>query len=311
MNGLLSGEDGGILRKIQKRMLLRLRKKLRNRTLMIRYTLGGRELLLPLQHDLPLIRKAYPQYSTNVGRISSYIGRKYPHFQMIDIGANVGDTAAIVREQSSCPILCIEGNDFYFGLLQENLRRGQYRSVEAVRALIATYTGELKGQIVPSSGSGHFIEDVKSSVQVSRLSDVLESYPDFREPCFLKIDTDGFDCSILRSELEWLGLRRPAIFFEYDPFFFQNHPYDGTKIFRDLSQVGYRYGIFYDNFGDYLLSLDLQQDRSILEELQTYYLGRHGLSYMDVLLLHDQDRDLAAEIRKDETHWSIRSRSKS
>jgi FkbM family methyltransferase len=66
---------------------------------------------------------------------------------MIDIGANVGDSVAIVREQSDYPILCIEGNETYFQILEENLRRGAYASVMAVNVFVATYTGELIGRL--------------------------------------------------------------------------------------------------------------------------------------------------------------------
>jgi len=308
MKGLLAEDSGQVFSKIKRQLFRRVRKQMAGRNFFVRYQLAGREIVLPLEHDLPILRKVYPQYSANVGRLCSYIRKKYPGLQMIDVGANVGDTVAIVREHCDCAILCIEGNEYYFGLLQENLRRGRYESVRAVRALVATYTGELKGNLVSSSGSAHFVEDDGASVQVSRLSDVLERFPEFRDPKFLKIDTDGFDCGILRSEVEWLALHRPAIFFEYDPFFFHQQPYDGTQIFKDLAKAGYRYGMLYDNFGDYLLSLDLQRDANQLEDLQTYYLGRLGHTYMDVLLLHQQDGDLSAEIRNQELRWSAQWR---
>jgi hypothetical protein len=38
---------------------------------------------------------------------------KYPNLTMIDVGANVGDSIAIVRVD--VPILCVEGEDHFFG----------------------------------------------------------------------------------------------------------------------------------------------------------------------------------------------------
>jgi hypothetical protein len=173
--------------------------------------------------------------------------------------------------------------------------------VQVVKAFVATYTGEIRGQLVSSAGSGHFTDAGEATLQARRLSDLLVDFPRFLRPRVLKIDTDGFDCSILRSELEWLGAVRPVIFFEYDPFFFVTHAYDGSQIFMDLSTVGYSFAILYDNVGDYLTSLDLNRDQIILEDLQQYFVGRGGHQYLDVAVFSQQDYELALKIRGYET----------
>jgi len=274
----------------------------------IRYKLGGGDILLPLAHNLPLIRASFPQYSTNIGRLCSYVSEKYPDLRLVDIGANVGDTVAIVRERSQCPILCVEGDEYYFNILSENIRRAKFVSVEAVHALVASHTGEIKGQMVSTAGTAHFVEDNRNLAKVIRLSHLLKDFPEFQAPKILKIDTDGFDCSILSSELEWLGGRKPVLFFEYDPYLFSSQPYDGTRIFADLSTIGYTFAIFYDNFGDYLTSVDLQRDTPILDDLQNYYLGRGGQQYLDVAVFHAEDDDLAGHVRMKEAEWSLRLR---
>jgi FkbM family methyltransferase len=274
----------------------------------IRYRLGGSEILLPLAHDLPLIRSVFPQYSTNIARLCSYVSEKYPDLHLVDIGANIGDTVAIIREFSQCPILCVEGDEYYYKILLENIQRAKFVCVETVRAFVATYTGEIQGQLVSVAGTAYFVEGSAVPVKTVKLSHLLEDFPAFQSAKILKIDTDGFDCSILRSELEWLGERRPAIFFEYDPFFFRNQPYDGARIFEDLSTVGYTFAIFYDNYGDYLTSVDLQQDADTLIDLQNYYVGRGGQQYADVAVFHREDRELAEHIRRKEAEWSLRSR---
>jgi FkbM family methyltransferase len=275
---------------------------------LIRYRLGSHEILLPLAHDLPLIRSVFPQYSTNIARLCSYVSEKYPGLSLIDIGANVGDTVAIIRELSQFPILCVEGDEYYFNILSENIRRANFLSVQTVRAFVATYTGDIKGQLVSIAGTAHFVEGNADPVKATKLSHLLIDFPEFRSPKILKIDTDGFDCSILRSELEWLGECKPTIFFEYDPFFFRNQSYDGTRIFEDLSTAGYTFAIFYDNFGDYLTSVDLQVDTQILIDLQNYYVGRGGQQYADVAVFHGEDRELAEHIRTKEAEWSLQSR---
>src|SRR5208337_1671399 len=143
-----------------------------------------------------------------------------------------------------------------------------FQSVEVVRAFVASYTGELKGQLVAAAGSAHFVDSSANPIKAIALSDLLRDFPEFKTPKLLKIDTDVFDCSILRSALEWLRKTRQVIFFEYDPFFFRGQSYDGTQIFEDLRGSGYTFAVIYDNYGDYITAVDLQSDRQILNDLQ-------------------------------------------
>jgi FkbM family methyltransferase len=306
MGGLLPDSAGKRPGGVQRRIFMRMRRSFSgDKERLFRFNLCGSEILLPLAHDLALIRAGHPQYSSNIARLCAYVAEKYPDLHVIDIGANVGDTAAIIRELSQCPILCVEGDEYYYSILAENIRRAKMPSVQAVRAFVATYTGEIEGQLVSGGGTAHFVENKADPIKTVKLSDLLKDFPGFQSSKMLKIDTDGFDCSILRSELEWLGERKPVIFFEYDPFFFQNQAYDGTRIFADLATVGYRSAIFYDNLGDYLCTLDLQRDESILTDLQRYYTGRRGLSYPDVAVFHEEDSDLCASIRTRESEWCV------
>lgn len=309
MSRMLPDARGKRPNRIQRRVFAFIRKMLSSSGgKCLRYRLGGSELLLPLEHDLPLIRSQYPEYSTNIARLCCYVMEKYPELCLIDIGANVGDTVAIIREHTQCPVLCVEADAHYFELLSENIRRAEFQSVEAVRAFVATYTGELKGQLVSSAGTAHFVDSGADQMKAISLSCLLNDFPRFQAPKVLKIDTDGYDCSILRSELSWLSERRPVLFFEYDPFFFRGQPYDATRIFEDLSGVGYTFAVLYDNCGDYLTSVDLQCDKQILTDLQNYHVGMGGMRYLDVAAFHKEDRDIADRMRLKEIEWSCRLR---
>src|SRR5688572_20032723 len=88
----------------------------------VAYALDGTTLLLPLSHELPVIRRRLPDYSRNIARIAAALAEKHPGMTMVDIGANVGDTVAIVRRLARFPILCIDGDPLYYALLVENTR---------------------------------------------------------------------------------------------------------------------------------------------------------------------------------------------
>ena len=306
---LTAARGNGLVDRAGRWLFTRLRRMLVSRgDRHVRMDLGGSELLVPLDHDLPFIRALHPQYSANIGRLCRYIAESDPETTIVDIGANIGDTVAIIREHCQSPILCIEPNPRYFRLLQANLQRARLPDVQSIEAFVATYTGEIRGQLVSGAGSGHFTLTGDGAMQARRLSDILEDYPQFLRPRVVKIDTDGFDCSILRSELEWLEDVQPVVFFEYDPFFFTPHAYDGSQIFKDLLNAGYTFAIFYDNVGDYLTALDLTRDQSVLEDLQQYFVGRGGHQYLDVAVFPRQDYELALKIRMRETALSRKDR---
>jgi FkbM family methyltransferase len=277
----------------------------RNNRRFVRYRLDGTELLIPLSHDLPIYRKAFPEYSENIGRVASYVCQKYPECRLIDIGANVGDTVAIVRSRCRCPILAIEGDDYYFRILEHNARQGHFADVTLCRAFVAASQGELSGNLISKDGSARFVENAAGSVASVRLSCLLEQHPEFSDSKLLKLDTDGLDCQIIESEIEWLARVKPVIFFEYDPHLCQANGYDARRVFCVLRGIGYQTAVFWDNTGYYLVTLELQRDGAAIEDIHSYFATFHGLRYVDVALFNSEDAGLAKALRSGELdHFS-------
>jgi|ERR1017187_766883 hypothetical protein len=70
-----------------------------------------------------------PELISQLGRQTSLVSSKYPNLAAIDIGANVGDTACIIKSAADIPLLCIEGDEFTFAYLQRNV--AQFRNTTA------------------------------------------------------------------------------------------------------------------------------------------------------------------------------------
>src|SRR5579872_7244111 len=88
----------------------------------------GTRLYLPFSHQLPFVLKHFVNYGTNLARIVQYTQKKYPDLRIIDVGANIGDSVAVIRQHSEAPVLCLEGDPVYFEILCENqssLRNGK------------------------------------------------------------------------------------------------------------------------------------------------------------------------------------------
>ncbi|MEY3402197.1 MAG: hypothetical protein RLZZ86_1812, partial [Cyanobacteriota bacterium] len=84
------------------------------------YKVARHNLFFPHNHKLEQYQNTWKLYDRILGIIAKYVFVKYPDTTAIDIGANVGDTAALIQEFQPIPTLCIEGNPEYFSFLERN-----------------------------------------------------------------------------------------------------------------------------------------------------------------------------------------------
>ena len=270
---------------------------------LIRYELDGTSLLLPLSHQLPFIRASHPKYSTNVARIAAIALSKYPDLSMIDIGANVGDTVAIVRHDAHFPIMCIDGDPAFFSILEKNTRT--WTDVSLVRSFVGEINGPTPTRVIADHGTARLIADTSggSSTQTETLTNILSAHSTFTPPRLIKIDTDGFDLKIVTHELSLIERLRPIIFLEYDPYFFEQHQSDGRALFRELGSIGYDAALVFDNTGEFLVYMSLGDDQ-LQKDIHHFYTGRSGQRYCDIAFFHAQDADICAQARLGELSLS-------
>lgn len=268
----------------------------------VSYNLDGSKILLPLSHNLPLIRKSHLHYSTNVGRIASVLKSKYPDLALIDIGANIGDTVAILRNRAYFPILCIDGDKHFFSFLNENVKN--WPDVDLVNSFVGDTTGNFSGRIEILGGTGHLVEDQhpNQELEIKKLSNILCENPRFANAKMIKVDTNGFDCKILKSELVLLEALKPVLFFEYDPYFFKKFKDDGFQIFHDLKEIDYKAALVFENTGEYLIHLNLNNDL-LLEDIHQFYSGWAGRRYCDICVFHEVDLDVFRQVRSKEIEF--------
>ena len=265
LRGILGGSPATLLGRARLKAAIETRRLILHRAdPLVRYRIGAIELELPLSHELPFYRKDHPAYGENVGRIAAELGGP-----VVDIGANVGDTAAVVRQAADVPILCVEGDDRYFGLLQRNATRiGPPLELEH-----AWVDAPARAAVVRRRGTAQVAAgDVP--VRTRTLAAILADHPRFAEPALLKIDADGHDVQILLAELELLARLRPALFFEYDP-----HLGADPVVFEQLRGIGYRTAHVYENTGE------LARVARLTDDIHSAYAGHDGARYADVYVL--------------------------
>ncbi len=265
--------------------------------------IGNQEIQVPLSHPLRNIIPLYPDYNYNLGRLLSYLEKDTDSATLIDIGANIGDTVAYVRNYTNCPVLCIDGNEKYFKKLQKNLSSD--KNVEAVYAIVADE--KERGKLVIHSNEANTGTPIEGSgsAPVLSLPEILSKYPKFQKPTVIKTDTDGFDTIILRGCKTLLEKVTPVLFFEYDPHFIKANGDDPASFLDFLVNIGYSCFILYTNVGDLLCGVEVSENKDLLYQITDFFSGRNILSFADIAAYPSHMKEAYADaLKKEQTHFA-------
>ena len=263
----------------------------------VRCEMYGQVMELPAESDLPSVLSRFPNYGRNLTLIAAGVTAKYPRAPIIDIGANIGDTAVMLRNAADGPILCIEGSERYAGLCRSNLQATP--GVTVVQALVDTGDSSI-GRIVERGGSGKAVRDESSGVRSLTLAEVAEVYG-FSCARLVKIDTDGFDGRIIGAALPWIACAVPVLFWEFELTGDAENSGPGSRIFAMLAEIGYERSTFYSNTGDYVLTLRSCQTQE-LQDICWYFgqrpnRGKVPPHFADVCAFPAKDADIQEWVR--------------
>jgi FkbM family methyltransferase len=263
---------------------------------------GGYTLDMPGNNPQISTYKYDPGANSQLGRLSACIATKYPSLSVLDVGANVGDTVAIIKAAINLPVIAVEGDDFAYGFLERNTR--QFNDI----TLIKTFLGEKKEVVklaMEKSGWNTTLvpsEENGKAIDLKTLDEVLtEQGLQDRTLKLLKVDTEGFDTIILRGATELIDQQHPVLYFEYNRSNMDAIGEDGLSTLLSLSRFGYRSVVFFDNKGRYLLTAPIEQT-ALIGELHRYAKEKDScIAYYDICLFHESDSDLAHTFIQQET----------
>jgi FkbM family methyltransferase len=236
----------------------------------VRVDVDGTPLELPLSHPLPAYRRRYPAYSENLGVVARLVAEAGGR-TMIDVGANIGDSAAIVKAHApEMAILCIDADPDYLPFLRSNTAR--WPDVEvAAPVLLGPQTETRPGSLSRARGTSRFSAFAAGTTSAVSLDDLVAERHHFSAPALLKSDTDGFEEQVLRGATSTLAAG-PVLFLEYDPKLLRDSGTDGLEMLAGLQSFGYARAAFYDKFGKLMVRCSLS-DRALLRDLHAYAAG--------------------------------------
>lgn len=248
--------------------------------------------------------KYEPAVNTQLARLAVCIFNKYKDLTVLDIGANVGDTIAVIKSAVDIPIIGVEGDAISYGFLEKNT--AQFQQVTIIKEFlgekrqtlqVALEKGGWNTTLVPSETSGNrltlkTLDEVLAEHRLSNLTLKL-----------LKVDTEGFDTIILRGAFALIQQHKPVLYFEYNKSNMDAIKEDGLSTLLSLEKYGYRKVLFFDNRGRYMLTAPIT-NQTLIKELH-YYADESNseIAYYDLCLFHEEDEDLATIFLQGEKHF--------
>lgn len=242
-----------------------------------------------------------PGYNGELGRLISATIETYPELGLIDIGAHCGDTAAIAKSSADIPILCIEGDRRVYDLLLRNVK--QFGEIATRCAFLGENAEEIALSVEDEAGSLMLVpgsQAADSMIALTTLDECAMELADVDRYHVIKVDTEGFDCRILRGGMRYIRRVKPIIMMEYHRKNMRRNGENGLDTLEQLRDEGYRDVLFYDNGGRLLTTASLDK-MDLVRDLHEYADGYEAsIFYYDLCIFHTQDADIAARFSTSE-----------
>jgi FkbM family methyltransferase len=250
-------------------------------------------MTLPSRHGLPYFARPGTAYGENLVDLARALAKREGTVNLLDVGANVGDTTMLVLDQVPGTAVCVEANPRWQSYLEANL--GSDPTVTIVPAVLVrpgTDTSVRLSVLEADIGSSIVVraEDAGDSLPAITTDELLERCPSLERVRLIKSDTDGYDIMLMNAYLDSFAASRPILFFEYDPrpTAVVTPEYAPRELWTRLFAEGYRSAVVWDNKGNLLFRAktdELTERSSVLDE----DMATRGYGFWDVAVAHDDD----------------------
>ena len=302
-----------VIKSVRRRLALRMKRT---------YKIGRYFIRLPPRHLLDVYQESFKNYDKKLPVLAALLEGKYKSsMTIIDIGANIGDSAIALRNACNSPIICAEGNPEFLPILKSNLAAipGIFRVIEK---FIGPGHSSQVVKVITENGTAHVDRAATHEIEKQPKNDhlavtgmisykeIIEANVDLPLVRLVKIDTDGFDFQIILGAINQLASSMPVLFFEFDPSFSPKDAAQEALVAANaLISAGYVHFVTYDNFGNYMLSFSdkpIERFKDLFAFLEQSRNSGGGTSYLDICGFSEHDCDVFFELVESE-----RSESKS
>jgi FkbM family methyltransferase len=256
----------------------------------------GVKMVLPWPHRLPDYAGDGP-YGQNLVQLAVALAASSAPVTVLDVGANVGDSALQILDATDAQILCVEADPYFLEYLHLNVDEDP--RVAVVEALLTPDPTTEATTAVRTGGTTRFAEgEVGDALPTITPEGLREKYPSFANLRLIKSDTDGYDVELVPAIAEaWGGGARPVLFFEYDHRLSRLAGNDPLAVWPRLAKLGYREVAVWGNGGQSLGRTtvdDIGARTAPLEEK----VGIRAQTYWDVAVVHEDDEEGLAAVEQ-------------
>lgn len=264
-------------------------------------TVGNFPIEMPGYNPQLINYQLYPELNIQLGRLAAAISKKYPGMTVIDVGANVGDTIAVLKSVIDLPVIAVEGDDVSYSFLEKNSQ--QFSNIYLIKTYLGEHSRVEKVSIEKSGWNTTLIPDDAGEKQISfkTLDEVIAlNGLNLKEIKLLKVDVEGFDTIVLRGATGIIQQHKPVLFFEYNRANMIAIKEDGLSTIFSFRNYGYQKIAFFDHKGTLLLATDLLNEE-VVTYLHDYASSKNNLvGYFDICIFHETDTTVADEFLKHE-----------
>lgn len=256
----------------------------------VRRDVQGVQLVLPWAHRLPDYANSSPEYGQNLPRLAAALAKADGHpLNVVDVGANIGDSALQILAATDGRVLCVEGDRFYLDFLHLNVDSDPRVSVE--ESLVHNDSADVSVAMAPVrvGGTTRFTpgESTLTAPMVS-MTELRQRHPDFDAVRLVKSDTDGYDVELIPGLAKTWADSKPVLFFEYDHPLSRLAGNEPLGVWNELVELGYEHVGVWDNGGSPLGLFPIAEVPA-LAAVQDLPSGRRAHVYWDVAVVHEDD----------------------
>lgn len=280
------------LKKIVRRLVRRARMLF---AIDLKYDLEGFSISLPPDHLLPLFQTEHPMHERFIPLLAKHMD---PGDLVLDIGANCGDTFALMFEQNKrLRYLCVEPDSLFLSYLNKNIdhlkNKGFSIDITCVQALIgkaisnAFLTGEGGTKKV-------VLEKLNDTPIDTKTIDEIYSKNNLGKIRFIKSDVDGYDYDVLDSAYDVIKKHSPILYFEAQV--------DNLEQLRGFEETlrgqihqGYKVWVVFDNYGNLILkTMNVEDVLQIFNYVwgQSFGVSTRTVYYLDILAVCEKDVEI-------------------
>ena len=249
---------------------------------------GAFRIEIPSNNPLRKHYEIYPLIQKFLASLVKVLHDRFPRMVAVDIGANVGDTLALIKTGADVPVICIEGDAACAAVLERNSRQfnnttiiRHYLSENIETASVTVEKAKWNSTLVPTGAA------TGKSITFATLDSILLSHQAQNEIKLIKVDCEGFDFRILRGGRMFISKQKPALVFELNYFNLLALKEDGKVFLRWLAELGYSRFFVFEPLGGFLFECPASCWTPLDDILDYIRLSGNRLEYVDIVAFAD------------------------